>query len=236
MWNPSTCQVVQEITYDNPVYALNVSLDEEFVWAAGRDAFSICSTNTWRSVRFCDCKGMVRSLLVVENTVWSAWDDGIIRVHDCESGELVQSLHGHTKYLLTLLKLQGTHVWSAGADETIRVWDAQTYSCIGELRGHRGVINDLQFLQASDMIVSCCSDMTMRLWDRTTQQCRRVIQAHTSPIFAMCSIGNLLWTAGVDTLRTWRLRSTVCCSCVGKYSLLVGSCSVSTADPSNGRR
>lgn len=56
--------------------------------------------------------------------LWGGSLEKVIYIYDCKTGELIESLKGHTDYVYTMLKLQQEQsVWTAGRDCTVRSWN-----------------------------------------------------------------------------------------------------------------
>jgi WD40 repeat protein len=69
----------------------------------------------------------------------SARGDGTIGLYDVNTGEEIQSLHGHTDYVFSVtFHPDGIHLASASKDRTVRVWDLRTGKEVFHCDGHRG--------------------------------------------------------------------------------------------------
>lgn len=56
--------------------------------------------------------------------LWGGSLEKVIYIYDCKTGELIESLKGHTDYVYTMLKLQQEQsVWTSGRDCTVRTWN-----------------------------------------------------------------------------------------------------------------
>lgn len=56
--------------------------------------------------------------------LWGGSLEKVIYIYDCKTGELIESLKGHTDYVYTMLKLhQEQSVWTSGRDFTVRTWN-----------------------------------------------------------------------------------------------------------------
>jgi GTPase SAR1 family protein len=62
----------------------------------------------------------------IDKTVhlWAGSLEKVIYLYDCATGELVESLKGHTDYVYSMVKLYNEQsVWTAGRDRLIRTWN-----------------------------------------------------------------------------------------------------------------
>eukprot|EP00698_Gefionella_okellyi_P021257 TRINITY_DN6837_c0_g1_i4.p1 TRINITY_DN6837_c0_g1~~TRINITY_DN6837_c0_g1_i4.p1 ORF type:complete len:1730 (+),score=280.15 TRINITY_DN6837_c0_g1_i4:424-5613(+) len=184
------------------VYALQAY--DAAIIGGGREIFNLWSMSSWKSVRVADSRHVARALICMkqDHNVWTACDDGAVRIYDLESGELQHVLHGHAGYLLAMVAANGT-VWTAGADGRICIWDAHTYQCRRQLGGHTGSVNSLLYLQKADRVVSGGTDTSLRIWDCVTLQCIAVVAGHRAPIMTIAEVGETLWVGDTECTTIW---------------------------------
>jgi len=93
-------------------------------------------------------------------------EDGIIRVWDFESRELLREFGNHSGVVLTLgFNNDGTLLASGGRDRYIKIWDFATDELVVEMRGHTEEIYSVLFSADSTKLYSTANDRYIRGWD-----------------------------------------------------------------------
>ncbi|MEC9369241.1 MAG: hypothetical protein VX871_11190, partial [Pseudomonadota bacterium] len=78
----------------------------------------------------------------------SAGDDGILRLWDLKTGELVHKFPGHTAKIVGLaVSADGRLAASASWDRTVRLWNLETLQAGPVLEGHTGPVNAVVFAE-----------------------------------------------------------------------------------------
>ncbi|UQU63411.1 trypsin-like peptidase domain-containing protein [Couchioplanes caeruleus] len=130
----------------------------------------------------------------------SADKDGVIRLWEPRSGELLGERHAHdTVNALAPFPLGGREVLvSAGADRTIRLWSPEQPAPLGVLTGHKAPVTGVCAVQFGDrtLLASSSLDRTVRLWDPRTGRLVRVIPVHHQAL-ACAYVGGAL-VVGLD--------------------------------------
>jgi division protein 1 len=92
--------------------------------------------------------------------------DGIVRLWDLRSGEVVRSLVGHTGPV-TCLQFDERHLATGSTDRSIRIWDLRTGG-IHDAFAYESPISSLQF--DSRRIVSSNNENTAKIYDRIEER------------------------------------------------------------------
>ncbi|KAL9674409.1 hypothetical protein QQ045_030681 [Rhodiola kirilowii] len=95
--------------------------------------------------------GQVNALVVCQDTLFAACDDGnILTYKPCQEDKTFRqtaTLRGHSKAVLSLEYSGSDNVYiqlfSGSADCTIRCWDPNTFQCTHVLEGHSGAVTSL---------------------------------------------------------------------------------------------
>jgi WD40 repeat protein len=137
------------------------------------------------------------SMLVAGN------EDGNVYVFDTKSGQLLQTLTGHTNWVLSVaVSPDGTKIASGSSDSSVRLWDVQTVNPIGSpLTGQTGDIWAVAFSPDSKILASGSHDPTVQLWDvETGERLGEPLAGHTDAIYALAFSpdGKLLASGGGD--------------------------------------
>ena len=91
--------------------------------------------------------------------------DNIVRLWDVETGQLVNTLTGHTSAASSFaFSPDGRALASGSADTTVRLWDIDTGKFLRALPGHKSAVLSLAFRPNGDMLAAGSLDRTVRLW------------------------------------------------------------------------
>lgn len=88
--------------------------------------------------------------------------DGIVRLWDLRSGEIIRQLIGHTGPV-TSLQFDSTNLTTGSSDRSIRIWDLRTGGMIDSF-AYDSPISSLQFDESK--IVSANGENTVKIYDR----------------------------------------------------------------------
>uniref|UniRef100_A0A669BQH7 Guanine nucleotide binding protein (G protein), beta 5b n=1 Tax=Oreochromis niloticus TaxID=8128 RepID=A0A669BQH7_ORENI len=94
--------------------------------------------------------------------------DGTCALWDVESGQLLQSFHGHTADVLSLdlaPSETGNTFVSGGCDMKANVWDMRSGQNIQSFESHESDINCVKYYPSGDAFASASDDATCRFYD-----------------------------------------------------------------------
>ncbi|MBN3277450.1 GNB5 protein, partial [Polyodon spathula] len=137
--------------------------------------------------------------------------DGTCALWDVESGQLLQSFHGHAADVLCLdlaPSETGNTFVSGGCDKKAMVWDLRSGQCIQSFETHDSDINSVRYYPSGDAFASASDDATCRLYDLRADR-EVAIYSKESIIFGASSVdfslsGRLLFTGYNDyTINVW---------------------------------
>lgn len=111
------------------------------------------------------------------NQVASAAGDRFIKITDTESGQVLQTLPGHTAHVLALSwKADGKMLVSSGADNVLKLWDTEKGVSVKTMKGttyrigaYKRDVTAVAFIGDSEQILAASGDGTVRL-HRTTSE------------------------------------------------------------------
>ncbi|KAJ7311412.1 hypothetical protein JRQ81_007046 [Phrynocephalus forsythii] len=143
--------------------------------------------------------------------ILTASGDGTCALWDVESGQLLQSFHGHGADVLCLdlaPSETGNTFVSGGCDKKAMVWDMRTGQCIQSFETHESDVNSVRYYPSGDAFASGSDDATCRLYDLRADR-EVAIYSKESIIFGASTVdfslsGRLLFAGYNDyTINVW---------------------------------
>jgi len=140
--------------------------------------------------------------------------DKLIKIWDMNTGDLIETLHGHTSHVTSVEWLPGSdqQLVSASWDETVKLWSwKEDDTPMHSLVGHTGKVNSAVVSPDGDSIISGGEDRLVKLWRISTHECFATMSGHTDEILcvAISPDGSTIASASKDkTIRTWTVYST----------------------------
>ncbi|XP_049574666.1 guanine nucleotide-binding protein subunit beta-5b isoform X2 [Syngnathus scovelli] len=137
--------------------------------------------------------------------------DGTCALWDVESGQLLQSFHGHTADILSLdlaPSETGNTFVSGGCDKKANVWDMRSGQNIQSFENHESDINCVKYYPSGDAFASASDDATCRFYDLRADR-EVAIYQKDSIIFGAATVdfslsGRLLFAGYNDyTINVW---------------------------------
>ncbi|ROJ25294.1 Guanine nucleotide-binding protein subunit beta-5b, partial [Anabarilius grahami] len=137
--------------------------------------------------------------------------DGTCALWDVESGQLLQSFHGHSADVLSLdlaPSETGNTFVSGGCDKKANVWDMRSGQNVQSFETHESDINSVKYYPSGDAFASGSDDATCRLYDLRADR-EVAIYSKESIIFGASSVdfslsGRLLFAGHNDyTINVW---------------------------------
>ena len=116
----------------------------------------------------------------------SGSEDQLIRLWDIETGEVLNTLEGHTDWVKTVaFSPDGSILASGSYDQTVRLWDVATGTCFMVLDEHNDSVHSVTFSYNGSMLASCSDDQTIRLWNVDKKQSIRTLGGKDDHILAI---------------------------------------------------
>jgi WD40 repeat protein/serine/threonine protein kinase len=138
--------------------------------------------------------------------------DGIVRVYDVASGELLHPLEGHIDRVVSVaFSPDGRRLASTSIDRTVKFWETATGREVITLRGHKDITSRVLFSPDGRRLASVSVDGTLRVWDATPlgadlDNHSRALAGHTGIVYgvAFSPDGRRLASASADeTVKLW---------------------------------
>ena len=117
--------------------------------------------------------------------VSGSWDNTCI-LWDLETGEVIKTLKGHTKWITSLsITPDGRRAVSGSWDNTCILWELETGEAIKTLTGHTNWITSLSITPDGRQAVSGSGDFTCILWNLDTGEALNILKGHTGYVRAV---------------------------------------------------
>jgi WD40 repeat protein/serine/threonine protein kinase len=138
--------------------------------------------------------------------------DGIVRVYDLASGELLYPLQGHIDRVVSVVfSPDGRRLASTSLDRLVKLWDTATGQEVLTLRGHKDVTCRALFSPHGRRLASVSVDGMLRVWDGTplgtgTPDHSRTLTGHNGIVYGVAfnRDGRRLASASADrTVKCW---------------------------------
>ncbi|MCY7391306.1 MAG: hypothetical protein LH647_07345, partial [Leptolyngbyaceae cyanobacterium CAN_BIN12] len=149
-------------------------------------------------------------------------EDQTVRLWDIKTGECLQVLSGHDRFVLTVAYVAGKRVGkkllpdliaSGSDDQTIRIWNAFTGECLQVLTGHTGWVQTLAFSPDGTWLASGSTDQTIKLWEMPTGACHQTLEGHRKGLesISFSPDGQTLVSGSEDeTIKLWHVPTGTC--------------------------
>jgi WD40 repeat protein len=154
----------------------------------------------------------------------SASDNSSIRLWSIDHGTCLRTLHGHTRWVWAVaFSPDGQTLASGSDDRTIRLWEVETGTCRKTLQGNTDVrgsedasarwVTSLSFSPNGQTLASGGEGASVRLWSVQDGTCFRLLQGHSSCVWAVAFSpdGQTLASGSADlSVRLWDVQSGTC--------------------------
>ncbi len=143
-----------------------------------------------------------------ENTRLAAGgSDGVTRLWDFDSGNLLAVLEGHSDYIRSVLFSPDDALLATASDDgTIRIWNVRDLALEVTLYGHTDYVRALSFSVDGEMLLSASDDGTIRFWDMETHELIKTLEGGQGYVYSLDSArdGNVFVSGGEDgTVKVW---------------------------------
>lgn len=128
----------------------------------------------------------IHRIIVCENFVASGSSDGVVKIWDRESLNLITSLVGHRSRVMSLTADEDSKsLFSGGLDGTIRVWDMETFVCRRVLMCGSPVLCVMVARDTRSILISSHTDESISVWDLQTMQITDSFRNRSGLVFNM---------------------------------------------------
>uniref|UniRef100_A0A7S1X1M1 Anaphase-promoting complex subunit 4 WD40 domain-containing protein n=1 Tax=Tetraselmis chuii TaxID=63592 RepID=A0A7S1X1M1_9CHLO len=153
--------------------------DMAFIWRVGEDAFEENHGHTLELAGHTDSV-VALSFSSSGELLATGGMDGVVKIWDTSSGDLVQSLEGPGEAINWIeWHPKGDVVLAGSEDYSVWMWGARVGKCMQVLSGHSGSVNCGKFTPDGKAIVTGSQDGSLRAWNPKTAEATVTLQGHS---------------------------------------------------------
>jgi WD40 repeat protein len=152
----------------------------------------------------------VTALVVSEDgkLLVSGSEDGMIRIWDMNSGEVLRAFQGHHHPVTSIAISPDNHTLVSGCkDGTLRQWVMDTGVRMKTMKLVNTEVTAVVYGATPDSLISASSDRQLQVWDLRTGHLHRTFSGHTDAIVGLQVADNhTLYSFGKDRGLMWDLQ------------------------------
>lgn len=149
----------------------------------------------------------VKSILLKENSLFSAGADAVIKEWDLPTQKVVNE--AKDKGEVNAIFLSDNLLFSGSNDKTVKIYDPRSYKCTATLSSHTRAVKCLYVL--GNYLFSGSNDQQVLVWSLQTNTVLTNLQGHEGWIKSLVGIGSTLFSGSHDeTIRVWDLNTLQC--------------------------
>ena len=209
LWDAATGRLDRRLNSPGTVYQAEFSRDGSRIVGGGSGGTWIWDTRTGRvRTKIASIPGGTygADLSPDGRLVATGNGDGIVRIFDAASGQLLDTLAGHQDLgFFVRFSPGGERLVSVAVDRTARVWDVRTGKQLAAF-SHAGLVQDADFLH-EDFVVTSDTEGSARIWDIGSGEVVSELLGHEKHIafLVVDQDRDEIATASDDgTVRIWR--------------------------------
>ncbi len=167
-------------------------------------AIAFAATNTLKAP-----SEVVSSISIGSDYFATGNSNGTISVWSLPSGELKNTLRGHTESVNAVaMSADGKILASGSDDKTIKIWNLETGAVVRTLSGHTNAISTVAISVDGEFLVSGSWDKSIKIWNTKTGELLRTLTGHSGLVntVAMSADSKVLASGSKDgSIRLWNL-------------------------------
>lgn len=141
---------------------------------------------------------IIKSIIQLRNkTIATGIKDGIIRIWDHDSLDIISLLKGHTKSVLCLLESEyNGNMISGSSDCSVRIWDISSQQCLTTLQSYDSSVTCLLELRDSRLVTGSLSKHIV-IWNQKFNRPSRIL-TNSEKIYSLIQLTNEIIAFGSD--------------------------------------
>jgi len=98
--------------------------------------------------------------------LYTASDDGTVKIFDAREGHHVGTITGHSSWVLSVdCSPDGTHLATGSSDKTVKIWDLRTRKCLHTFTDHVDQVWSVSYNHNGDKVASVGDDRKMCIFE-----------------------------------------------------------------------
>ncbi|KAJ3227760.1 hypothetical protein HK099_000433 [Clydaea vesicula] len=213
IYNAKTGELTKSMKgHELSVWSLAIHSQSSQFFSAGSDG----TINVWDLFNSSDVsfksikqhKGKVYSLSIIGDRLYSASSDRTIKIWDIESLECIDTLHGHTEGINSIIPIDNHRIASAACDGTI--WDLETTKVLKTIDDLESEVLDLT-LSSNNLLIASTYDAHISCYSLTDFSRKSSMEGHNWEVWQVESSDGVLFSGSFDhTIKRWDLRNFKC--------------------------
>ena len=131
-------------------------------------------------------------------------DSDQVKVYDPASGELIMTLSGHEKDVISVtFSLDGKYLATGSVDSSVRIWDTSKGDLLRTLKGHSAEVGGLAFSPDGKLLLSSGEDGTLIIWNAESGEMLRSFPEFTVFKVSFSPDGKRVVAATFNGLQVW---------------------------------
>ena len=231
VWDVASGERIASFAHEDSPGAVEFTADGARLLAAGGRFVRVWSVGDEEVVRDIRTTSVVTADVDGAGAlIASAGLDGVARIWDARTSDLVHELEGHEDGILDVAFDQDARrLVTAGADDTARIWDVDSGQPLHALEGHLDDISDAAFAADGSRVGLASLDGDGSLWDVESGRQLHRLRGHFNPVFAIAfdPSGRWIVTGSQRTAGLWPVSSGLLSTYLRGHVLPVTSVSFS---------
>jgi WD40 repeat protein/pimeloyl-ACP methyl ester carboxylesterase len=120
----------------------------------------------------------------------SASSDKTLKLWNLDTGDVIQTLEGHSDEVNAVAVLPDERAISASSDKTLKLWNLDTGTELKTLEGHSDRVTSVTVLPDRKRAISASDDKTLKLWNLDTGEVIQTLEGHSDRVTSVAVLSD----------------------------------------------